>query len=426
MEKTAISIFTKSVEIRSEEVQEIISHVPAGVTRWGLTVIFFVMLTLVSTTWFIKYPDLLVATVVITTTPAPVSLVSRSSGKITVLKQDNEVCQKGDVVAFIQSNADVGAVLDLEKKLTQNIAEINATGALGDLQLYYSALLNTQTAVTIFHQNGAFDKQIDQLDRQLITYQKLNRSLASQQHIASQELQLAMQKFKTDSILYEQKVTAAMDFNQSKTIWLQQQRVAKAIETTRIGNELQVNQIQKQINDLNIQKVEQQQKLEVALSNATYELLGQIEKWKEVYLFTATRNGRIAHLGFFENDAFVEAGRPLFSIVPEKGKLMARAELPIRGSGKVKIGQRVNIRLENYPFEQFGLLRGTIHSISEIPNLDKYYISIELPDRLYTSQKKMLTFKQQLSGTTEIITEDLRLLERFFYQFRKLVKVQEQ
>jgi hypothetical protein len=411
----------KPIEIRSEEMQEIISHVPAGVTRWGLTVIFLVMLMLVSTTWFIKYPDLLVANVVITTTPAPVSLVSRINGKITVLKQDNEVCKKGDVVAFIQSNAQVIAVLDLEEKLTQNIAGISATGALGDLQPYYSSLVNAQTAVTIFHQTAAFDKQIEQLNRQLQTYRKLNRSLAAQQHISSQELQLATQKFKTDSVLYVQKVTAAMDFNQSKTIWLQQQRAAKAIETTRIGNELQVNQIQKQINDLNIQKVEQQQKLEITLSNAISELLGQIEKWKEAYLFTATGNGRIAHLGFFETDAFVEANRPLFSIVPDEGKLMARAELPIRGSGKVKVGQNVNIRLENYPFEQFGLLRGTIYSISEIPNLDKYYVSIELPDKLYTSQKKTLTFKQQLSGTTEIITEDLRLLERFFYQFRKLV-----
>jgi multidrug efflux pump subunit AcrA (membrane-fusion protein) len=421
MEKAPITEF-KHAEIRSEEMQEIISHVPAEVTRWGLTVIFFVLLTLIGTTWFIKYPDLLTANVVITTTPAPVSLVSRTGGKITVLKQDNQVCQKDDVVAFIQSNTDVAAVLDLEKKLTQHVTEIKAAGSLGDLQPYYSSLLNAQTAVSIFHQTAAFDKQIEQLNRQLITYQKLNKSLAVQQLITTQELHLALQKFKTDSVLYERKVTAAMDFNQSKTVWLQQQRAAKAIETTRLGNELQVNQIQKQVSDLTIQKAEQEQKLTLAFTNATNELLGQIEKWKETFLFTATGTGRIAHLGFFETDAFVEANKALFSIVPNEGKLMARAELPIRGSGKVKVGQKVNIRLENYPFEQFGLLRGTIQSISEIPSQEKYYVSIELPDQLYTSQKKNLTFKQQLSGTTEIITEDLRLLERFFYQFRSLLK----
>jgi len=101
---------------------------------------------------------------------------------------------------------------------------------------------------------------------------------------------------------------------------------------------------------------------------------------------------------------------------------MARAELPIFSSGKVKVGQQVNIRLENYPFEQFGLLRGSITSISEIPNENKYFVTIELPQKLITSQNKAIAFKQQLTGTTEIITEDLRLLERFFYQFRRLVK----
>jgi HlyD family secretion protein len=335
--------------------------------------------------------------------------------------RDNQPCQKGDVLAFIQSSVDVNAMLDLEKKLTQNIAEVSATGALGDLQPFYSSLLKAQAALSIFHHTASFDKQIEQLNRQLKTYHTLNKSLAAQQQIATQELQLAMEKFKTDSILYTQKVTAAMDFNQSKAVLLQQKRTTMAIETTRISNELQVNQIQKQISDLNIQKEEQSQILSLSLTNAATELYGQIEKWKETYLFIATGTGRIAYLGFFETDAFVESNRPLFSIVPNEGKMMARAELPIRGSGRVKVGQNVNIRLENYPFEQFGMVRGTLHSISEIPNEEKYYVSIELPDNLYTSQRKTLTFKQQLSGTTEIITEDLRLLERFFHQFRKLL-----
>ena len=413
------------IEIRSEEVQEIISHVPHGVTRWGLTVIFFVMLTLFSITWFIKYPDLLSAKVVITTTPAPVNLVSRMNGKITLLKQDNQPCQKDEVIALIQSNAEMNAVLNLEKDL-ENVGNIKTYGSLGDLQTFYSSWINSQTAITLFHQTAAYEKQIEQLNRQLSTYQKLNKSLRVQQRISKQELDLALQKFNTDSILYVQKVTAAMDFNQAKTTWLQQQRAFRGIETNLISNELQVNQIQKQISDLELQKTEQQQKLELNLANATHELLAQIRKWKETYLITATGSGRVAYLGFLENEMFTEAGKPLFSIIPEVGALTARAELPAFGSGKVKVGQQVNIRLENYPFEQFGLLRGVITSISEIPNEQKYLVMIKLPEKLITTQKKPINFTQQLTGTTEIITEDLRLLERFFYQFRKMVRVRDQ
>jgi hypothetical protein len=413
-------------EIRSEEVQEIISHVPNSLLRWGLSVIFMVLLALLSITWFIKYPDLLSAPVVITTTPAPVNLVSRTAGKITLLKQDNQLCQPGEVVAFIQSNAEMTAVLDLEQKLVHNKLELETTGSLGDLQPYFSAYINSQKARSIFYETKSYEKQIAQLQRQLATYKKLSATLTGQQKLLKQETALALQKFKTDSLLYSQKVIASIDFNAAQTTWLQQQRASENIKTNLFTNELQTNQLEREVATLQIQETAEEQKLTLTETNAYNELLAQINKWKETYLITAPGKGTLSYLGFLENELFIEPGKSLFSIIPEQGKLMARAELPIFGSGKVKVGQQVNIRLENYPFEQFGLLRGSIISISEIPNEQKYFVTIELPQKLITSQNKAIAFKQQLTGTTEIITEDLRLLERFFYQFRKLVQVRAQ
>ena len=409
-------------EIRSEEVQEIISHVPNGLLRWGLSVILIAMLALLSITWFIKYPDLLKGTVVITTTPAPVNLVSRAAGKITLLKQDNQSCQAGEVFAYIQSNASIDAVLDIEQKLTNIHLDIKTTGSLGDLQPHFSLLINSQKEVSIFYETKSYEKQIAQLQRQLGTYKKLNTALAGQQKLLKQETTLALQKFKTDSLLYSQKVIATLDFINAQTNWLQQQRADKNSETNLFTNELQTIQLEREIATLQLQQAAEEQKLTLAAANAHSELLAQLNKWKETYLITAPGKGTISYLGFLENELFVEPGKPLFSIIPEQGKLMARAELPIFSSGKVKVGQQVNIRLENYPFEQFGLLRGSITSISEIPNENKYFVTIELPQKLITSQNKAIAFKQQLTGTTEIITEDLRLLERFFYQFRRLVK----
>jgi len=413
-------------EIRSEEVQEIISHLPNGLLRWGLSVIFIVLLALLSITWFIKYPDLLSAPVVITTTPAPVNLVSRIAGKITLLKQENQSCEPGEVVAYIQSNASMDAILDLEQKLTFNKLELETTGSLGDLQPYFSAYINSQKARSIFYETKSHEKQIAQLQRQLATYKKLNSTLNGQQKLLRQETALAFQKFKTDSLLYSQKVIATVDYNTAQATWLQQQRASENIKTNLFNNELQTNQLEREVTTLQLQETAEEQKLTLTASNAHSELLAQINKWKETYLITAPGKGTISYLGFLENELFIEPGKPLFSIIPEQGKLMARAELPIFASGKVKVGQQVNIRLENYPFEQFGLLHGSITSISEIPNENKYFVTIELPQKLITSQNKTIAFKQQLTGTTEIITEDLRLLERFFYQFRKLVQVRAQ
>ncbi|MBY0434766.1 MAG: hypothetical protein K2U26_11705, partial [Cyclobacteriaceae bacterium] len=65
----------KLAEIRSEEVQEIISHMPGGLIRWGIGLIFFLFVILLGISWFVKYPDVIKAKVVVTTEPAPINIV---------------------------------------------------------------------------------------------------------------------------------------------------------------------------------------------------------------------------------------------------------------------------------------------------------------------------------------------------------------
>ncbi|NVK09480.1 MAG: HlyD family secretion protein, partial [Tenacibaculum sp.] len=35
---------------------------------------------------------------------------------------------------------------------------------------------------------------------------------------------------------------------------------------------------------------------------------------------------------------------------------------------------------------------------------------------------KKIDFKQEMQGTADIVTEDLRLIERFFYQLKNIIK----
>jgi len=119
---------------------------------------------------------------------------------------------------------------------------------------------------------------------------------------------------------------------------------------------------------------------------------------------------------------FTEASKALFSVLPESAKITARASLPIAGSGKVKPGQRVNIKLENYPFQQFGMIRGKVEAVSALPSEKKYLVLLALPNQLVTNQKIKVEFKQELTGTTEIVTEDLRLMHRLLFQMKSLIQ----
>ncbi len=48
--------------------------------------------------------------------------------------------------------------------------------------------------------------------------------------------------------------------------------------------------------------------------------------------------------------------------------------------------------------------------------------NVSLPQGLQTSYHKKIAFRQEMSGTADIITNDLRLTERILYQFRDIFK----
>jgi HlyD family secretion protein len=112
----------------------------------------------------------------------------------------------------------------------------------------------------------------------------------------------------------------------------------------------------------------------------------------------------------------------MFAIIPSnENGYVGKVKAVVQNSGKIKIGQTVNIRLANYPDREFGILKGKVKSMSLTPDKDgNLLLNISLPNGLNTSFKKEIQFQQEMSGTADIITEDLRLIERLLYQFRSV------
>jgi multidrug resistance efflux pump len=140
------------------------------------------------------------------------------------------------------------------------------------------------------------------------------------------------------------------------------------------------------------------------------------------YVLNASIDGKISLLTVYNQNQSVKLGDLVFTVIPsENSNFIAKIKAPIQNSGKIKIGQTVNIYLKNYPNEEFGTLKGTVNNISLISDQQgNYLIDVSLPKKLITSYKKEIEFKQEMQGNAEIITEDLRLIERFFYQIRNI------
>ncbi|MDR2036511.1 MAG: hypothetical protein LBQ60_01160 [Bacteroidales bacterium] len=66
-----------------------------------------------------------------------------------------------------------------------------------------------------------------------------------------------------------------------------------------------------------------------------------------------------------------------------------------------------------------------VHHISIVPSGDSYIVEISFPDGLMTSYGKELPFTQEMQATAEIITDDLRQLERLFMPVKKIFSGQQ-
>lgn len=413
--------------LQSEEVQDIIGHVPNWIIRWGITVIFGVFVIMVFVSWLVKYPDIINAKVLLTTSPAVTTISSRSSGTLVLLKKDNVRVETGDHIAYLLTNAMLEDVLKLENyiKALGEPGNVSNPGrlVLGELQQPYNDALSALENLDNYRKFQKTTVRVNQLKHQLAVHIRLRQILVEQVSLLKEEASLAHSRYAMDSALFAQKLSPPSEHIAAKMSYLQNVRGNRGIEMTIADEDVQLASLKSQIIELELNDQEQLATLTLAYTNALRLLTMRIEQWKTEKILTSPVIGTVAFLGFLENNMFIEPNKPLFSIIPEAGSIYAQAELPIAGSGKIKEGQRVNIRLENYPSEQFGILYGKVKEVSVLPSGDKYLAKIELPDGLKTSYNTKLPFKQHLKGETEIITEDLRLLERVFYQFRNLIQV---
>lgn len=72
----------KAIELRSEEVQEVMSQIPPWILRYGITELFVIVIALLIGSWFFKYPDVIKAEIIITSLEPPANIIARSTGKI--------------------------------------------------------------------------------------------------------------------------------------------------------------------------------------------------------------------------------------------------------------------------------------------------------------------------------------------------------
>lgn len=412
---------------RSVQVQEVLDKVPAWTIRWGTVVIAGGILSILSLTWFISFPDVVKSSLTIITSSPPIYSIAKTAGEIEALKvEDGDVVNKNQVLAVIKNSANFTHVLQLRnviekydaKDVDVFLSEIafQDNYQLGDLQNKYNVFLKNLEGYRqyialnpIYHQIKLFHSELEQLNQFHLTQK-------TQLVLAEREMKLEESDFNRQKELFEDKIISAKEFEESQKKVLQYSRALVEKESLVSETEVKITQAANTIEKLKFQHEEMSRSHKLQVIESVRELKSSIQAWEQAFLIKSSISGKIALFDFWEENQYVFPGDTVLTILPqEQINIVGYGKMPIQKSGLVKEGQRVKIYLESYPSHTFGIVLGEVESISLIPKGDFYRVKIKLTNGLNTNYNKKIHFQQELKGKAEIVTDNVRLFERLLY-----------
>lgn len=228
---------------------------------------------------------------------------------------------------------------------------------------------------------------------------------------------MSQKTFVANESLNKDKVIADFEYRVEKSKLIYKKLTLPQINAAITSNEAQQNEKQKEIAEL--KNTISQQK--AVFYQSLYTFKSELEGWKQKYFLIAPVSGKVSFGSFIQENQQLQTNQVVCFINPGNSEYYAQLYVPQANFGKVKLGQEVLIKFPSYPFQEYGSVKGRIDFISNIPTDSGYLTKLSLPNALTTSYLKEVQFREGLQAQGEIITQNMRLLQRFYYNIIKQV-----
>ena len=412
---------------RSEEVTDIIERMPTGWTRMVVAIIMIIVVVMVSLGFIIKYPDTVAGQISITGEKAPVRLIASASGRLQLLVENNTEVQAGTCLGYLETGAVYEDVLRLDTVCSVSLREntqmtLPDNLELGALSAYYNDFVLAYNQYDQQRRTKVYDNMRQKLHTQRKSDQRVSENLRKEIALNSQILENLSEQHRADSLLYRTGALSEAEMAKQHNTILTSRQASIELRSTELAKQSEISSI-----DMELAKVDISVREELATSFSTMVsrynvLINQIRQWKEHYLFIAPISGLLQYQEFWRNNMFVNTSSEIFSISPVKNPMIGELLIPASGAGKVKVGQDVNVKLADYPYDEYGYIRGKVETLSTLTHnmttpegtVKAYLVTVSFPDGLTTNFGKQLHLNFESVGSGEIITEKRRLIHRLF------------
>ncbi|MCB0662320.1 MAG: HlyD family efflux transporter periplasmic adaptor subunit [Saprospiraceae bacterium] len=406
---------------------------PGWLTRHGIGLVSVFMLILLLLSAFLKYPDKVSAPAIITSYQPPIRIKApRQAVLDQLLIQQGQTVKKDQLLAVFEHDGSYTNLLFVDSLLKTWIAQPSTIPATlpkislnGSLMYPYKKLENALEKYIFEIEKDYTAQKIRNLKQQILSLQSMNKGLERQIQWRDKSLAISKAQVKRDSNLFLEGSVSAIDYENAQKHFYSMNEAREDLEAKLLENQLKVNQLEGEILDINQQKSDLVLDAEQALLVTLSELNLSIQNWKNENLIIASTDGEVQMNSGLALHKFYNPGEELMVIVPKQDKsgIKGTALIPYSESGKVEPGATVHIKLEGYPYKEYGVLKTTVQTLAPIASEEKgYEITFQLADNLKTTYGKVIPFKQEMKGNADIITEKRSLLERLFKEFTHLLK----
>lgn len=285
---------------------------------------------------------------IIESTSAVVKVFSPQAGSaINLLVREGELVRKGQVLLYASSEKRDAAGNSMPEQLNKQ-----AHRKIGNLRLELedTMQLNDQEIATAKESLFAFERQRDSLQRQ-IQVQELRM------HTASENVK-TYEKLKASGFVSENQVS------QQSVELMEQQMRYDAANKDLMALEGEIKRLQREQTSLAIKRNISKTQLEQNISSAESEVsqTAAEQSWSVV----APVDGFVSGIDISTGQS-TASGTPLMAIITRDGNLQAKLFASGKNLGFLRENAAVTLRVDAFPYQKFGSIKGHIVSIADVP-----------------------------------------------------------
>lgn len=373
----------------------------------------------------IKYPEKIVGKAHIVTDEPLNTLYAPTSGKVKVLIKENVLVEKGQIIGIIENIAEYYDIemlknqlskIDLNK-LEESILKIQFEDNLdlGEIQSkYYEFLLSISQLRNLVEIKLA-KKKLDIIDNKIKMNQEIKIVENKIYKNFKDKIQLLKNSKELDSVLYEDGNILKKEYLQSKLSLIE----ASEYNETLRKNIKSIDNANRELYDerelINKEYLKTIKSILFEIQKNYFELKSVIGVWESKYLIKSTIDGFIEYNNpTFKPNQYVNQNQPIFFILPKIKNYYAEGILSSKGYGKISKNDTLFIKLDDFPYEEYGELKGVIKRKSQVFHDSIYYVDIALPDSLKTNHSNSIDFYYNMPGKIEFYTKKRSITQRLF------------